>query len=50
MQLDLMCSPKTCTLETGRWISEFEASLVYKDSSGTARAITQRDPETYYMI
>jgi hypothetical protein len=27
----------------GRWISEFEASLVYKVSSGTARA-TQRNP------
>jgi hypothetical protein len=27
----------------GRWISEFEASLVYKVSSRTARAI-QRDP------
>jgi hypothetical protein len=27
----------------GRWISEFEASLVYKVSSGTARAI-QRNP------
>lgn len=27
----------------GRWISEFEASLVYKESSGTARA-TQRNP------
>jgi hypothetical protein len=28
---------------TGRWISEFEASLVYKVSSRTARAI-QRNP------
>jgi hypothetical protein len=27
----------------GRWISEFEASLVYKVSSKTARA-TQRNP------
>jgi hypothetical protein len=27
----------------GRWISEFEASLVYKMSSRTARA-TQRNP------
>jgi hypothetical protein len=27
----------------GRWISEFEASLVYKISSRTARA-TQRNP------
>jgi hypothetical protein len=27
----------------GRWISEFEASLVYRVSSGTARA-TQRNP------
>jgi hypothetical protein len=27
----------------GRWISEFEASLVYKVSSRTAR-ITQRNP------
>jgi hypothetical protein len=27
----------------GRWISEFEASLVYKVSSKTARAI-QRNP------
>jgi hypothetical protein len=27
----------------GRWISEFEASLVYKESSRTARA-TQRNP------
>jgi hypothetical protein len=27
----------------GRWISEFEASLVYKVSSRTARA-TQRNP------
>jgi hypothetical protein len=27
----------------GRWISEFEASLVYKVSSSTARAI-QRNP------
>ena len=27
----------------GRWISEFEASLVYRVSSRTARA-TQRDP------
>jgi hypothetical protein len=27
----------------GRWISEFEASLVYKVSSRTARAI-QRNP------
>jgi hypothetical protein len=28
---------------TGRWISEFEASLVYRVSSRTARAI-QRNP------
>jgi uncharacterized membrane protein len=28
---------------TGRWISEFKASLVYKVSSRTARA-TQRNP------
>jgi hypothetical protein len=27
----------------GRWISEFEASLVYKVSSRTAR-VTQRNP------
>jgi hypothetical protein len=27
----------------GRWISEFEASLVYRMSSSTARA-TQRNP------
>jgi hypothetical protein len=27
----------------GRWISEFEASLVYKVSSGTGRAM-QRNP------
>jgi hypothetical protein len=33
------------TIKTGRgrWISEFEASLVYKVSSRTARAI-QRNP------
>jgi hypothetical protein len=31
------------TWETGRWISEFEASLVYRVSSRTARA-TQRNP------
>jgi hypothetical protein len=30
-------------LGLGRWISEFEASLVYKVSSRTARAI-QRNP------
>jgi hypothetical protein len=29
----------------GRWISEFEASLVYRVSSRTAR-VTQRNPET----
>ena len=29
----------------GRWITEFEASLVYRVSSRTARA-TQRDPIT----
>jgi hypothetical protein len=29
--------------DRGRWISEFEASLVYKVSSRTARA-TQRNP------
>jgi hypothetical protein len=29
--------------DRGRWISEFEASLVYKVSSRTARAI-QRNP------
>jgi hypothetical protein len=28
----------------GRWISEFEASLVYKVSSRTARAIQGRKP------
>jgi hypothetical protein len=32
-----------CLGGRGRWISEFEASLVYKVSSRTARA-TQRDP------
>jgi hypothetical protein len=31
------------TQEAGRWISEFEASLVYRVSSRTARA-TQRNP------
>ena len=31
------------TRSRGRWISEFEASLVYKVSSRTARA-TQRNP------
>jgi hypothetical protein len=30
----------------GRWISEFEASLVYRVSSRTARA-TQRNPVLY---
>jgi hypothetical protein len=30
-------------LSRGRWISEFEASLVYRVSSRTARA-TQRNP------
>jgi hypothetical protein len=30
-------------VERGRWISEFEASLVYRVSSRTARA-TQRNP------
>jgi hypothetical protein len=29
--------------ETGRWISEFEASLVYRASSRTART-TQKNP------
>jgi hypothetical protein len=29
----------------GRWISEFEASLVYRVSSRTARAI-QRNPDS----
>jgi hypothetical protein len=29
----------------GRWISEFEASLVYRVSSKTARA-TQRNPDS----
>jgi hypothetical protein len=29
----------------GRWISEFEASLVYKVSSRTVRA-TQRNPDS----
>jgi hypothetical protein len=28
----------------GRWISEFEASLVYKVSSRTARAIQRKKP------
>jgi hypothetical protein len=28
----------------GRWISEFQASLVYKVSFRTARATTQRNP------
>lgn len=32
------------TRETGRWISEFEASLVYNVSSMIVRA-TQRDPD-----
>ena len=33
----------------GRWISEFEASLVYRVSSRTARA-TQRNPVSKYKI
>ena len=36
-------NPSTRELEAGRRISEFEASLVYKVSSRTARA-TQRNP------
>jgi hypothetical protein len=32
----------------GRQISEFEASLVYKESSRTARAI-QRNPEFSFL-
>ena len=28
----------------GRWISEFVASLVYRVTSRTARAVTQRNP------
>jgi hypothetical protein len=35
--------PLIPALGRGRWISEFEASLVYKVSSRTARA-TQRNP------
>jgi hypothetical protein len=38
----VVCQQKKITLR-GRWISEFEASLVYKVSSRTARA-TQRKP------
>jgi hypothetical protein len=33
----------------GRWISEFEASLVYRVSSKTARA-TQRNPVSKNII
>jgi hypothetical protein len=36
-------NPSTWLGGRGRWISEFEASLVYKVSSRTARAI-QRNP------
>ena len=36
-------NPSTQEAETGRQIFEFEASLVYKVSSGTARTI-QRNP------
>jgi hypothetical protein len=36
-------NPSTWEAERGRWISEFEASLIYKVSSRTARA-TQRNP------
>jgi hypothetical protein len=36
-------NPSTWEAEAGRWISEFEASLVYRVSSRTARAI-QRNP------
>jgi hypothetical protein len=36
-------NPSTREAEAGRWISEFEGSLVYKVSSRTARA-TQRNP------
>ena len=36
------CNPSTLG-GRGRWISEFEASLVYRVSSRTARAI-QRNP------
>lgn len=28
----------------GRWISEFEMSLIYKESSKTAKTITKRNP------
>jgi hypothetical protein len=40
---DLTLSYKHTFRGRGRWISEFEASLVYKVSSRTARAI-QRNP------
>jgi hypothetical protein len=33
----------------GRWISEFEVSLVYRVSSRTARA-TQRNPDFFLMF
>jgi hypothetical protein len=36
-------NPSTQKAEAGRWISEFEASLIYKVSSRTARA-AQRNP------
>ena len=36
-------NPSTWEAETGRFLSEFKASLVYKVSSRTARAI-QRNP------
>jgi hypothetical protein len=36
-------NPSTWEAEAGRLISEFEASLVYRESSRTARA-TQRNP------
>jgi hypothetical protein len=36
-------NPSTREAEAGRWISEFEASLVYRVSSRTARA-AQKNP------
>ena len=38
-------NPSTWEAEAGRWISEFKASLVYRVSSRTARAI-QRNPDS----
>jgi hypothetical protein len=35
-------NPSTQEAEASKWISEFKASLVYKATSGTARA-TQKD-------